>query len=74
MIANVEFRLVPHSVRRVNVVEVWRDGVFIATITPGWDISEGTLRIVTKHPIDAQPRPKDATNLNVMTVTITPQQ
>jgi len=49
----LEFRLAQHSIRRVQIVEVWQGGVMLATITPA-DLSEtapGTsqVRVFSKY-------------------------
>ena len=41
----IEFRLVPHDIRKVQLVEVWSGDQFLATITP----QEWGIRIVSKH-------------------------
>jgi len=43
----VEFRIVPHSIRRVNVVEVWVDGRFTGQICPADD--GRSLRVISRH-------------------------
>jgi hypothetical protein len=68
----IEFRIKPHSIRPVHVVEVWRDGTFIGTIAPGLDLADGTLRLVSKYPITSALLEKDDTRLNVLKVSIGP--
>lgn len=45
----VEFRVRPHELRECDVVEVWIDGEFKATITPA-DLPG--VRIVSRHMTD----------------------
>jgi len=43
----MEFRVVPHHfLPGVSVIEVWEDGQFLATLTPG---KGGELRVISKH-------------------------
>jgi hypothetical protein len=71
----IEFRIRRHmirDIRDVNIVEMWRDGVFIGTIAPGLDLTDGTLRVISKHRIESSTLEKDGTNnLNVLTIAIT---
>jgi hypothetical protein len=56
-----------------NLVEVWRDGIFIATITPGVE-PISTLHLVTKHEVLLEPHAKDFTELNVIKLRIVAKQ
>jgi len=47
-----DFRIVPHTSRPVQAVEVWRDGVFVASIYPGPE-DDGFLHVVSKYMGDA---------------------
>jgi hypothetical protein len=50
-----------------NVIEVWHEGTFLATIAGG----EGpSVRIVTKHNITARPAPEDGSGVHVLEVKI----
>ena len=59
-----ELRLKPHTVQPgVNVIELWHDGKFLATIAP----ADGPgVRIVSKHGIQASPAPEDRSGANVL--------
>jgi hypothetical protein len=63
-----KLRLQSHSVATgENVIEVWYDGVFLATLASG----EGpTVRIVTKHNMTANPAPEDG-GVHVLEIRIT---
>jgi len=51
----------------VNVVEVWHDGQFLATITG----AEGPgVRVISKHAVKAKPAPDDGSGVNVMEIGI----
>jgi len=68
---SIEFRIRAHVLLASrHVVEVWRDGVFIATIAPGVE-PVSTLHIITKHGIaTAEERSSGATPLHTLAVTI----
>jgi hypothetical protein len=42
----IHFKIVPHLMRKCDVVEVWDDRIFIATIAPH---DPGELRIISKY-------------------------
>jgi len=64
----IEFVVVRHAVRDVDIVEVWRAGVFLATISPARD--DGTLRVITKHTVETSFEPVGADRLTVLRVAI----
>lgn len=47
MSMGMTFRLTRHTVRQCDIVEVWVDDKFIATITPN-DTHDG-VRVISKH-------------------------
>ncbi len=63
-----DLRLKPHSVQPgVNVIELWHDGKFLATITP----ADGAgVRVVSKHGIQATPAPEDGSGVNVLEIVV----
>lgn len=48
---NIEFRLRPHRIRpNVQLVEVWKDGVYMGNVTPGGEDTGALLHFTSKHP------------------------
>lgn len=43
----IEFRVHKHTIRSVDVVEIWRDGHFVGQITPS-ENGRG-IRLISKH-------------------------
>jgi hypothetical protein len=44
----VEFKVVKHSLRSTEIIEVWYDGKLRATITPG-DENTAVMRVISRH-------------------------
>jgi hypothetical protein len=69
----IEFRVRPHHLLKKTVVEVWRDGVFIASITEGVEPAS-TLHFVTKHDVSYAIASSGETPLTTLAVTIRVRQ
>jgi hypothetical protein len=57
-----EFKLKQHSIRAVPIVEVWYDGKFKATITPG-DVNEPVFRVISNHIRSVEPYPSSTIDM-----------
>jgi hypothetical protein len=57
-----EFKIKQHSIRAIPIVEVWYDGKFRATITPG-DDGEPAMRVTSTHFREVQRLPGDVLDM-----------
>lgn len=48
-----ELRLRPHLIKQGQVIEVWCDGKFIATVSASAHVSKAAIHIISKYPMDA---------------------